>query len=650
MINFILLTITGVLLALVRYQIKLDKLLQKTPKIGLKPLTVQVPCKGLHKSLIMGKVACFSMLFLFMCIGGTAQAQTGMLSDYLNFRASIRGGYDFSSAYKLKETTPYIDYKGGLETGASFDYYWSWFGIGGDFDYMQNSPKNTFPMDVAGVELLDPYQQPITTYEVIEKKITRMAYAIGPNFRFFTTPNSDVELKIRGGLSTVKGGEVQVTGQSEGRDPALSYGPVLLNYHAGYAGGGTTLAGKASLQYNYFFSPIVGFHVGGYFLYHHDVEDLQGNPTGMAVASAYAPASENGFIQLTPDKLITRADPIKGTVRPFGAFAGLTFRFFKPQPKPEPEPIKPVECMITVTAKDKYTGEVIPGAEVALLSESGDTLKRGVSNDMGVVVFAAVLQDNYQIEASYEDRALEGAAVAYTEFGDCQTTGGIHKEVLLNDANFIVNGKVVDCADGSSIFGALVMVTNGSTGAVETYTSDSNGEFSFVAEPNSSYTLYGKKTDYLSQTVTLSTSDYDRSKSKYIQVQVCMDKVTCNDAIILDNILYDLDKSFIREDAKPELNRLVQFMKDNPEVQVELSSHTDSRASNAYNLQLSQRRAQAAVDYIVSQGIAANRLIAKGYGETKLLNRCADGVECSEADHQLNRRTEMKVICPGTSQ
>ena len=127
-----------------------------------------------------------------------------------------------------------------------------------------------------------------------------------------------------------------------------------------------------------------------------------------------------------------------------------------------------------------------------------------------------------------------------------------------------------------------------------------------------------------------------------------MDKAGCNDAIVLKVILYDLDKSFIREDAKPELDRLVQFMKDNSEVKVELSSHTDSRGSDAYNMKLSQRRAQAAVDYIISQGISKSKLIAKGYGETKLLNKCLNGVACTEAEHQINRRTEMKVICPNS--
>ncbi len=81
-----------------------------------------------------------------------------------------------------------------------------------------------------------------------------------------------------------------------------------------------------------------------------------------------------------------------------------------------------------------------------------------------------------------------------------------------------------------------------------------------------------------------------------------MEKTDCGKAIILKNIYYDLDKYFIREDAKPELDKLAQFMKDNP-VKVELSSHTDSRASDTYNMTLSQKRADAAVDYLVMQGI-----------------------------------------------
>jgi outer membrane protein OmpA-like peptidoglycan-associated protein len=90
--------------------------------------------------------------------------------------------------------------------------------------------------------------------------------------------------------------------------------------------------------------------------------------------------------------------------------------------------------------------------------------------------------------------------------------------------------------------------------------------------------------------------------------------------------------------------KLVSLMKSKPNITVELASHTDSRGSKAYNRDLSQRRADAVKNYLVSKGIAANRIISKGYGESRLLNNCSDGVPCSAAQHQVNRRTEFRVL------
>ena len=85
-------------------------------------------------------------------------------------------------------------------------------------------------------------------------------------------------------------------------------------------------------------------------------------------------------------------------------------------------------------------------------------------------------------------------------------------------------------------------------------------------------------------------------------------------------------------------------MEENPAISIELGSHTDSRADDKYNATLSQKRAEAAVSYIVSKGVSQSRITAKGYGETQLVNRCANNVACSEEEHQANRRTEFKVV------
>ena len=120
-----------------------------------------------------------------------------------------------------------------------------------------------------------------------------------------------------------------------------------------------------------------------------------------------------------------------------------------------------------------------------------------------------------------------------------------------------------------------------------------------------------------------------------------------NPGFVLKTIYYDLDKSNIRPDAAIELDKLVILLKQQPALKIELSSYTDSRASDNYNMALSQRRAASVVAYLVKRGITADRLVAKYYGETHLVNGCTDNVNCTEAEHQLNRRTEFRVIGGG---
>ena len=113
----------------------------------------------------------------------------------------------------------------------------------------------------------------------------------------------------------------------------------------------------------------------------------------------------------------------------------------------------------------------------------------------------------------------------------------------------------------------------------------------------------------------------------------------------IEDILYDLASYEIREDAAKQLDKLIGFMQDNPGISIELGSHTDSRDTEANNLLLSTKRAESAVSYIVENGnIDSKRIQAKGYGESRLLNRCADNVDCTEDEHQANRRTEIKIL------
>jgi outer membrane protein OmpA-like peptidoglycan-associated protein len=112
----------------------------------------------------------------------------------------------------------------------------------------------------------------------------------------------------------------------------------------------------------------------------------------------------------------------------------------------------------------------------------------------------------------------------------------------------------------------------------------------------------------------------------------------------LNPIYFDLGKWDVRTDAALELDKIVNAMREFPTLIIELGSHTDSRSSATFNQTLSQKRAESSGKYILSMGIDPKRLTWKGFGESKLLNKCKDGVKCSEADHAKNRRTEFKII------
>ncbi len=208
-----------------------------------------------------------------------------------------------------------------------------------------------------------------------------------------------------------------------------------------------------------------------------------------------------------------------------------------------------------------------------------------------------------------------------------------------------IKGKVSECKTGKPLGGVTIQFEDRNSEKIQTVVSNNAGEFSFVPDPTiRELEARGKKADYMSRVVRIGSADFERYKNQGTLLEICMEKVDYDKALRLDNIHYDTGKADIRPDAQPELDRLVQFLNDNPNVKVELSSHTDSRSAADYNLKLSQRRADEAKKYIVSKGIVANRIVAVGYGETRLLNRCADGVACSEEEHQLNRRTEIKMI------
>ncbi len=207
----------------------------------------------------------------------------------------------------------------------------------------------------------------------------------------------------------------------------------------------------------------------------------------------------------------------------------------------------------------------------------------------------------------------------------------------------ILQGTTSDKATGERLPATSVTLYDGVREIVAKKNSSDAGTFEFILDANRDYTVLGQKEGYHADSAKVSTLGI--TKSDTLHVALLLEPIfKVGQTFELENIYYDFDKHNIRPDAAEILDELVRTLRDNPTLKIELSSHTDSRGSHAYNEALSQRRAQSAVDYLVSRGIARERMVAKGYGETKLVNRCADGVPCSRDEHQANRRTEVTVL------
>ncbi|WP_050977288.1 OmpA family protein [Nitritalea halalkaliphila] len=243
----------------------------------------------------------------------------------------------------------------------------------------------------------------------------------------------------------------------------------------------------------------------------------------------------------------------------------------------------------------------------------------------------------------------------YTSFGDkaylsSDRRGSLGMEdiyLIKRDEKELIKlyGKVFDKDTKAPIRNAVLTTVSKKTGVNARFISESDGSFVFLLPILEPHDLAVSATDYMGQSLELALKGNQEEREvgeKYIEF--FLQKVEVDRVYTIDNIFYDFDQSFIREDAKPALDELVKLMKAYPLMVVELYSHTDSRGSRAYNQKLSDRRAQAAVDYIISRGIGAGRITAKGFGKDQLVNDCDGSIDCTEEQHQENRRTEFKII------
>jgi peptidoglycan-associated lipoprotein len=210
----------------------------------------------------------------------------------------------------------------------------------------------------------------------------------------------------------------------------------------------------------------------------------------------------------------------------------------------------------------------------------------------------------------------------------------------------------------------LYDVTNKNPSKVENRTNTEGNNFAFTLAPEKEYLIVAQRDGYEADSVVVNTVGITKSKDITKNLVLRTEKkappvvvpptdeevtYTTNEPIRLNNIYYDYDDDKILAASEPDLNVLYGIMNQYNDMVIELSSHTDARGNDKYNVELSQRRAESAKRYLVTKGIATERIVAKGYGEQVILNGCTNGVKCEDDQHRFNRRTEFKILSGPTT-
>lgn len=217
-------------------------------------------------------------------------------------------------------------------------------------------------------------------------------------------------------------------------------------------------------------------------------------------------------------------------------------------------------------------------------------------------------------------------------------SGRVVENVFKNDDP---NGEIIDQININD--GQVEMLFGSSE---KNYNLDLSGRFLHKVSTDKMHKLTVRTKEHLNKEVMVEIPDFSTlEKDTTINLTIALDRIQYNQEIIISNIYYDFDRWEVREDARPALDSLADLLKLNPHINIELASHTDCQGELDYNEDLSQKRAQSVVDYLNDLGINKNRMLAKGYGESVPRIECVCE-ECTEEEHQANRRTSFKILQP----
>ena len=282
-------------------------------------------------------------------------------------------------------------------------------------------------------------------------------------------------------------------------------------------------------------------------------------------------------------------------------------------------------------------------------------------------VFNSIENMGYAVNSPKDDFGLALDSTGVKGYFTSNRPGGKGDDDLyflkIKHIPVIIRGVIKDRDTKDVLADAKINVVNEAGTVVASSVTRIDGQFEFEVGKGQKYTVKVSKANYNDNEMVIGTSALRPNDEAYSEIflEQKIDELDNSPApksmevedgealqiIELDYINYDLDKFDVKPDAAKILDKLIQLLKDYPDLEIRIESHTDSRGSDDYNMLLSKKRAKAAFDYVVSKGIDPKRLLYHGYGETRLLNKCSNGVECTEEQHEVNRRSIVKVVRRG---
>ncbi|MCW3102369.1 MAG: flagellar motor protein MotB [Bacteroidetes bacterium] len=338
----------------------------------------------------------------------------------------------------------------------------------------------------------------------------------------------------------------------------------------------------------------------------------------------------------------------------------------------------------------------LANTKVNLVNDKGEVIQTVNTNAFGAFVFTNLPSDqNFLVKVEESDTKLapntkiiitnkSGKEMQTTTAGN---TGSFKFSFLSADKNtlklmsvednelrFDLKGKLISDTK-SPLANSVINIVNEKGEVLQSVKTDANGAFQFTNLPADQNILFALEENdtklktfnklYLTDSKGNVIKEFVRVNGKFkftvlptdqnklgvvyvddpwLKVLQLKNEAKRDSLTIVENVYYNYGEYKILPEAEKTLDKVINIMKNDAQLVIELSSHTDSRSSSDYNMKLSQQRAKAAVDYMLARGVSKERISGKGYGESRLINKCADGVECTEEEHSKNRRTEFKIL------